>query len=59
MTGDDLALTGRLDAEVRERTRPGPAGARLSRTARTRFTPWISAGHGAVNAMPADCKIPW
>jgi len=33
MTGDDLALTGRLDAGVRERTRPGPAGARLSRTA--------------------------
>lgn len=43
----------------RGRARSGPARQPGYPGSRARFTPWISAGHGAVNAMPADCRMPW
>jgi hypothetical protein len=51
--------TDRLDAEVRERARSGPAGQPGYSGSLARFTPWISAGRGAVNAMLADYRMPW
>jgi hypothetical protein len=48
-----------LDAEVRESARSGPAGQPGYSGSLARFTPWISAGRGTVNAMPTDCRMPW
>ena len=63
---DDLPLTDalqvpidQLGAEARERARPERPGQLGYPGPRARSTPWISARHGAVNAIPADCRMPW
>ena len=50
---------GPLQAEAGERARSGRAGQLGYPGLPATFTPSISARHGAVNSMPADCKMPW
>jgi hypothetical protein len=63
---DDLSLTDalqvpidQLGVEARERARPERPGQLGYPGPRARSTPCISARHGAVNAIPADCRMPW
>jgi DNA-binding response OmpR family regulator len=63
---DDPALTAavqapidRPDAEVRERARSDRARRLGYPGLRAKSRRRISARHGGVNAMPADCRMPW